>query len=480
MDDATRAMGVSFLLTALLAACGGGGSTADAGRDPGAVDDGPAVADVASEADAPDRDLPDDVVPAADADVPDVPDVAGDAGDAAPEADVTVPYPELDPESCRLAEPPDLHGFDSAFVPPAGSPALQDKAWFLLSVLQAVPAIRDAVEADEALQSLSAARDASFREAASTCGADADCQARHLVWSEADVAAAASDLARVLVPTGVADSHLRPSGRFALHAALADDALLAAALTDALSTLGAAFNEHARSLPDLGDRVAALSAAHPALLPFYEPLLDVALDAVAADGRDEATRYEPLDAGENAAALARLATLDLDDWRFAAILVPGWGPDDYDTPLSPTGQEHCDISVLRWQAGLAPFLLLSGGHVHPDRTPYSEAIEMKRYLMQTYQVPEDAILVDPYARHTTTNMRNAARVLLHAGVPASRPVLISTDALQILYISALDDRCNTELGYVPYRFVRLLSDEDGCFQPDPLSMHADARDLLDP
>ncbi len=408
---------------------------------------------------------------------------AGDAqaGDpAAADTDGPIPYPELDPAACRPADPADLRGFEPSFAFSSAAPVLQDKAWFLWSVLQQVPAARNAVASDPALKTWSAAQDAAFREAATSCGLDQTCVANHLLFPIADIERVAQDLSRVLIPTGVVSSHLRPSGRFARHASLPDDALVQTALTEALTTLNQAVQDYAMPRADLDRRVAALSVAHPDPLAFYEPLLHVALDAVAADGRDEATRYEPLASGENAAALARLATLDWNDWRFTAILVPGWGPDDRNTPLSETGREHCDISVRRWQAGLAPFLLLSGGHVHPDRTPYSEAIEMKRYLREAYQVPEEAILVDPYARHTTTNLRNAARVLLSAGVPANKPVLISTDALQVLYISALADRCNRELGYVPYRMVRLLSEEDACFLPDALSLHADARDLLDP
>lgn len=457
------------------------------------TEDDAAPADAVTPADAddalPENAVADGVAPdaapdATDAALPaDADAAAADAAswpDAVPDVDAAIPFPELEPATCRLPDSPDLRGFDPGFALPAGMPGLLDKAWFLLSVLQAVPAASDAVAADPALQALSLARDAGFREAASTCGDDAACHAARLVFSAGDAAAVAQDLARVLVPTGVVASHLRPSGRFALHADLADDALVIVAASEALSTLGTAFNDHGLRRADLPDRMVALAAANPGPLPFWRPLVDVVLDVVAADGRDEATRYEPLDAGENAAALARLATLDWDDWRFSAILVPGWGPDDLETPLSALGHDHCDIAVQRWQAGVAPFLLLSGGHVHPDRTPYSEAIEMKRYLREAYQVPGDAILVDPYARHTTTNLRNAARLLLGAGVPPERPVLVSTDALQLLYISALDDRCNKELGYVPYRIVRLLSEEDGCFLPDALAMHADARDLLDP
>ncbi len=131
------------------------------------------------------------------------------------------------------------------------------------------------------------------------------------------------------------------------------------------------------------------------------------------------TRYEPLVTSENQKALAALATIDWKAFPFAAILVPGLGPVTLDTPLSEGGRLRCDYARARFDKKLAPLIVLSGGHVHPDRTPYSEAIEMKKYL-RAQGVPESALLVDPHARHTTTNLRNVGRILLRAGVaPAS-------------------------------------------------------------
>ena len=43
--------------------------------------------------------------------------------------------------------------------------------------------------------------------------------------------------------------------------------------------------------------------------------------------------------------------------------------------------------------------------VHPDDTPFNEAWEMRSFLLQ-HGVPEDMIVGDFYARHTTTNLRN--------------------------------------------------------------------------
>jgi hypothetical protein len=433
---------------------------------------GDAVADPAGDGAAADGDL------AIDAAV----DTAGfDAAEAGDGLDAET-LPDLDPSACRPTAPIDLLGFDRTYVPLSSGQAIQDKAWYLLTLVQQDPEIRSAVAADATLSALSAARDQAFRDAVATCGESGDCLATALEWSADDATAAGVALAPVLVAQGAVTAHLRPSGRFVLHAALADDALVSAALADALATLGSAFDTYGRPRDDVGTLAAGVAQAHPLPGLFFEPLLDVALASLAAAGRNEAARYEPLDTGQNAAAVARLAGIDWSASPFTVILVPGWGPTSLDQPISPLGIVHCDLAFQRWKAGLAPFLLLSGGHVHPDGTPYSEAIEMKKYLMTAHGVPEDAILVDPYARHTTTNVRDSARLMLHYGIPADQPALITSDFGQIAYMAGMDARCNTDLGYLPYRVVKILimGGSDDCWLPSVLSLTIDARDPLDP
>jgi uncharacterized SAM-binding protein YcdF (DUF218 family) len=56
---------------------------------------------------------------------------------------------------------------------------------------------------------------------------------------------------------------------------------------------------------------------------------------------------------------------------------------------------------------------------------------MKRSLMADYGVPENAILIDPHARHTTTNMRNTAW-------PFDQEFLPKIESLQLDSIDSLD------------------------------------------
>jgi hypothetical protein len=231
---------------------------------------------------------------------------------------------------------------------------------------------------------------------------------------------------------------------------------------------------------------AALATALEAAAPSAPGALDASSAAIVGaivgeSGHDEAVRYEPHTDGENAAGLARLQTLDLALWPYSAILVPGQGPTDDVTPLSPLSITRAGLAVDRLNAGLAPFILLSGGHVHPDDTPWSEAIEMKRYLMEVHGIAEEQILVDPWARHTTTNLRNAARVLAHMGIGLEHPILVTTDQFQSAYIAfVVGDRSRDELGYVPWRALESLGVNDACAVLTRDSLRVDPSDPRDP
>jgi hypothetical protein len=107
---------------------------------------------------------------------------------------------------------------------------------------------------------------------------------------------------------------------------------------------------------------------------------------------------------------------------------------------------------------------------------------MKKDLMARYKIPEHAILIDPHARHTTTNFRNAARLIYRYGIPPEKMALVTTSMYQSYYIGDmnLDERCEKELGYVPYHLFERLSKFDIEFKPRIESLHADPMDPLDP
>jgi hypothetical protein len=97
----------------------------------------------------------------------------------------------------------------------------------------------------------------------------------------------------------------------------------------------------------------------------------------------------------------------------------------------------------------AALILTSGGNVHPDGTPFNEAYQMKQTLVREFAVPADRIVIDPYARHSTTNLRNAGRFMLAYNVSSAT---IVTDLAQTFLfshpgLSTFDSTCEKTLGY---------------------------------
>lgn len=401
------------------------------------------------------------------------------------DAGPTDTLPTSDTSACVLPDALDTLGFSPTYAAKSSASIVEDKAFFLATLFERDSALLDALTKDATLEGLRAAREARLRGAVAKCALDVGCYRVELGFTDEETKAIADalPLATGSLLAGLAKDHLRPSGHFAVHAKETDEALLASAWTDTARALDATFDGYARTLGGdaLAKLVSSVSTAHPEALPFFRPLLLVDLGALTASGRDEAARYEPLTTGENAAALATIPTIDWKAYPYTVILVPGLGPDVLDLPISIGGTQRCDLAARRFKAKLAPLIVVSGGHVHPDRTPYSEAIEMKKYLVSQKGIPASAILVDPHARHTTTNLRNTARQVLRYGIPADRPLLVTSDTFQTIYIAvALDERCKTELGYLPYRIVKQVTPNDSCLMPSALSLEEDGRDALDP
>ncbi len=162
--------------------------------------------------------------------------------------------------------------------------------------------------------------------------------------------------------------------------------------------------------------------------------------------------------------------------------MPGVGPEDGGTTLSPRSKLHALLAAQRYHQGMAPFILVSGSAVHPRGSKVVEAVELRRALVERFAVPADRIILEPYARHTTTNLRNATRRMVALGIPVDRQSLIVTDAEQSRYIEGeiFATRNRAELGYLPGTVGRRLSAYDLEFRPARESLRHDPRDPLDP
>ena len=213
----------------------------------------------------------------------------------------------------------------------------------------------------------------------------------------------------------------------------------------------------------------------------HDPGVALALTLLDSADRLEAVRFGPLAGQENAAAFRHARTVAWQRYKYSAIIVPGIGHEDLNTPLSAAGKLNVHMAAAHYHAGLAPFIILSGSAVHPRGTRFFEAIEMRRALIERYGVPAEALVVDPYARHTTTNVRNAARLLAAMRAPA-KPALVVTNVGQASYIAGpvFAERNQRELGYQPAEIKAQLSPNDVEILPRRTGLFIDPADPLDP
>ena len=131
-------------------------------------------------------------------------------------------------------------------------------------------------------------------------------------------------------------------------------------------------------------------------------------------------------------------------WRF--LIVPGYTPRlGWSRGLHPAAAERLEQAAVDVAAGLAATIIVSGGAVH---SVDNEAVLMRDWLIAR-GVDRARILVEPCARHTTTNLRNAGRMVLAAGADEA---LVVTNGRQDYYLafpwrSSFHLRCLVELGY---------------------------------
>lgn len=369
--------------------------------------------------------------------------------------------------------------------------AFQDKNFFLLAVIQRTPKVREAVRADPALARLTP-------------------DPETFEWSESQAAEAGKALADLYMKSdalrALTDGALRDSGMYVRYNGLAGAAFLERAWLDCVHGMNHAIDVYGlgkaprypaidsisydaksagwrSTLRNLALVTQLLTQEDPAAKGlFFAGSLRFATELMLFNDRDEAGRFEPMEAGENEAAFHRMKFIEWSRYVYSVIVVPGAGPDLPRVALSPNGRVRDDVAAQRFRDGKAPFILVSGGFVHPAHTEFAEAMEMKRDLMSRLKIPGDAILIDPHARHTTTNMRNAARILYRYGAPFDKKALVSTDTEQSSYIegAAFAKRCSDELGYVPYKLLGRISPFDLEFLPVIDSLQADPQDPLDP
>ena len=107
---------------------------------------------------------------------------------------------------------------------------------------------------------------------------------------------------------------------------------------------------------------------------------------------------------------------------------------------------------------------------------------MKEELIAKYGIDEKHILIDPHARHTTTNLRNASRLLFSYGTKTDKPSLVTSNPSHSAYTESQRflDRNLKELGYLPMSMKERLNSTTMVFLPLEISFQQNPLEPLDP
>lgn len=134
--------------------------------------------------------------------------------------------------------------------------------------------------------------------------------------------------------------------------------------------------------------------------------------------------------------------------------MPGYTPRvGWRGGLHPKAAARLARAQADYEAGLGGAFIVTGGAVH---SPDNEAVLMREWLVD-HGVPAERVVLEPCARHSTTNLRNAGRILLALG--HAEALIVTSDAApprrvveQAFYLgyprlSGFALRCRLELGH---------------------------------
>ena len=430
------------------------------------------------------------------------------AAQTAPQAPAPAPtqalLPAASPTGARavkktLAAMPDRHHRSLS----SGS-LVQDRNFYLFTALAASSGVRDQLTRSVVLKGMAATRQARLDAALKDCAPQPACLTEALLWTEGEIGAAAAEFVRLSATESfrvLVARQLRPSGRFLRHGALSDGELLGQSWADGAKAMNRILRVYALGEPPLypaidatgldtqGEAFKALVTETLAVLReggnsavFHDLVLNFALTLLQLDDRENAAFYPALDDQQNAASVQFARTVDWSRHPYSAILVLGQGPSIAGQKVGNFGKLRLMHAARLYAEGKAPFLIVSGGNVHPARTPLNEAESMKSELMSRYGIPERAIIMEPHARHTTTNFRNAVRLMFRYGFPMDQAALVTSSSAHSQYCESdkFVQRLHTELGYLPMALGQRRSAFDLEFKPLLISLHQDGLDPLDP
>lgn len=385
----------------------------------------------------------------------------------------------------------------------AGNNWVKAKNYYLLTLLAQDKDVRALLKSDAELNKLAQNKLSALKAAMNDCK-DALCLPAAIKFTDDEISIVSQRLTGLYKPGNALDklvkTHLVPSGAYMLYQAETPANLLVKAWQQDAAAVNFTIGIYAEGKKPNYPQIDSISfdvrkkayytfmydcAAEVADVVkndglFFEVPLTAALTYLEVNERNNAGDFEPMALGANSLAVKKVKTIKWSAYPYSHIHVPGAGPDNLTTPLSGEGMLRCKTAARAYFAGKAPFVVVSGGYVHPYKTKYNEAVEMRKYMVAKLHVPADAVIIEPHARHTTTNLRNDARLVFRYGIPLDKPGLIITDKSQADFITNMEKRCLSELKYVPYKLGKRLSETALEFYPLVSSLQIDADEPMDP
>lgn len=394
-------------------------------------------------------------------------------------------------------------GPDRTYRPIKGTSYTQSKNAYLLTLLESIPEVRSILEADPILNSIAKDKAIALQKSLKDCGEQGACYPEAVSFKTDEIQEISARLVELVRKEtslkALVNNHLIPSGMYQMQAD-ADPAqflanafrLDAATVNHMISVYGMGEKPNYPNIDSLGiakdsyyfiDNNKALNILNYEKYQdcnlFFEIPLKHGIDLLEIARMERAGDFEPMVELENRKAYLQAQKTNWEDYSYPLILIPGAGTDNYLDSLSAGGVIRAKLAMHQYNQGVAPFIAVSGGYVHPYKVQHNEAIEMKRYLMKL-GVPESAIIIDPHARHTTTNMRNTVRMMYRYGFPMDRPSVTVTGPAQSKFIEGMLERSMRELGYHAYTNGKRISQTMLEFYPQLMSLQIDWDEPLDP
>lgn len=396
-------------------------------------------------------------------------------------------------------------GPDTKYTLVKGSSYVQSKNYYLLTLFSELPEVRIMLKSDSVLAKIARNKSDELNAAMLNCKRESACYTGKMKFSEEEITIIGKRLSELYQPGNalgkLVSRHLIPSGTYILFQKMGPVEMLKKAWEQDAAGINFAIGVYAdgkkANYPNIDsisfdtrdDRLSGLLYNTGSLLSiqlkenslFYQIPMNAALRFLEMNEREQAADFEPMASTANKAAFDRVKTIKWNTYKYSVISVPGAGPDVPTVALSAEGMLRCRLAAIQYEKGLAPFIIVSGGKVHPYKTKFCEATEMKKFLMEKLNIPESAIIIDPHARHTTTNMRNTARLIFRYGMPFEKPGITCTTRGQSTMIgTTLISRCLKELQEAPYRNGLRLTETEIEFYPLIEALHINPTEPIDP